>query len=158
MKTIYIETSIVSYFTARPSRDLLIAAHQEATREVWPDLVSKYESYISTLVHKEASRGNPEQARRRIEALAPFAVLDVEDSAAALAKEIVGERTVPAGAAEDALHIAICAVNGLELLLTWNITHINNPFTRMMVRQTIENAGYRCPEICSPNELIGTSK
>ena len=33
---IYVETTVVSCFTARPSRDLMVAGHQEATRELWP--------------------------------------------------------------------------------------------------------------------------
>ncbi len=36
MKTsIYVETSIVSYLTAWPKRDLVLAAHQAVTREWW---------------------------------------------------------------------------------------------------------------------------
>jgi hypothetical protein len=55
---------------------------------------------------------------------------------------------------EDALHIAVAAVNGIDVLVTWNFAHLNNPFTRMMVRHLVENAGYRCPELCSPDELL----
>ena len=62
---IYIETSVVSYFTARPSRDLLIAGHQEATRELWPSLIATYDTYVSALVYEEAARGDAEQAAKR---------------------------------------------------------------------------------------------
>jgi hypothetical protein len=47
----YIETTVVSYLTARPNRDLLIAGHQEATRELWPKLVDEYEPFVSALVY-----------------------------------------------------------------------------------------------------------
>ncbi len=55
---------------------------------------------------------------------------------------------------EDALHVAVAAVNGMDVLITWNFAHLNNPFTRKMVRQTVENEGYQCSEICSPEELL----
>ena len=52
-KSIYIETSVVSYLTSRGSRDLLIAARQEETRELWPRLLSEFDSYVSSLVFAE---------------------------------------------------------------------------------------------------------
>jgi hypothetical protein len=55
MKSIYVETTIVSYFTARPSRDVVTAARQEATRELWPKLISEYDNCVSVLV-REAVR------------------------------------------------------------------------------------------------------
>jgi hypothetical protein len=71
-----------------------------------------------------------------------------------LAEKIIAGRGIPEEYPEDALHIAVAAVNGMEVVITWNFAHLNNPFTRMMVRQTVENAGYGCPEICSPEELL----
>ncbi|MBM4329795.1 MAG: type II toxin-antitoxin system VapC family toxin [Deltaproteobacteria bacterium] len=61
-KRLYIETTVVSYLTAKPSRDIMVAGHQEATRELWPKLLAKYETYISALVFvEEARRGASEQ-------------------------------------------------------------------------------------------------
>ena len=155
IKKIYIETTIVSYFVARKSRSSIVAGHQEATHKFWRFLGARYKVYISDLVLQEAEKGDPKQARLRLEALAPFPVLDADDEAKALAKLIIRERALPESNPEDALHIAIAAVNGLDLIITWNFSHINNPFTRMLVRQVVENAGYECPEICSPDELLG---
>jgi predicted nucleic acid-binding protein len=153
-KTIYIETTVVSYYTGRPSRDLMVAGHQEATRELWPRLAREFETYISALVHEEAAQGDPDQAEKRLQAIRQFSMLDVDEQAQALAESIIADRAVPREYPEDALHIAIAAVNGIQLLLTWNFAHLNNPFTRVMVRQVVENAGYECPEICSPDELL----
>jgi hypothetical protein len=152
--SVYIETSVVSYYIARPSRDLLVAAHQESTHTLWPRLLSDYSTYISALVYNEAAKGNPELAKQRLAAIAPFPMLDVDDTALHLADEILDGKAIPAQYPEDALHLAICAVNGVQILLTWNFAHLNNPFTRMMIRQIIGNAGYECPEICSPDELL----
>lgn len=153
-KTIYVETTVVSYYTARPSRDLVIAGHQEATRDLWPELLSEFETYISVLVHNEAGRGDPEQAQKRLAAIAPFPMLDVDDKARDLAGQIIASKGISDEYPEDALHIALATVNGIEILVTWNFAHLNNPFTRMMVRQIVENAGYECSEICSPDELL----
>jgi predicted nucleic acid-binding protein len=153
-KRVYIETTVLSYFTARPSRDLLIAGHQEATRELWPHLGDQYETYVSALVYEEAGKGDPEQSRTRLAAIKPFRMLDIDDEARALAERIVAGRGIPEEHPEDALHIAVAAVNGIDALVTWNFAHMNNPFTRMMIRQIVENEGFSCPEICSPEELL----
>jgi hypothetical protein len=153
-KRVYIETTVASYYTARPSRDLLIAARQETTRELWPKLGVEYATYVSALVYEEAARGDPQQASMRLAAIKPFQMLDVELDARILARKIVDGRGVPEEYPEDALHIAVAAVNGIEVLLTWNFAHLSNPFTRLKVRKTVEREGYGCPEICSPEDLL----
>ena len=153
-KSVYIETTVVSYFTTRPSRDMIVAAQQEASRELWPELLASYEAYVSVLVREEAGRGDEEQAAKRLQALKAFPVLDIDEPAQRVAAGIVVGHGIPEEYPEDALHIAVAAVHGIDVLVTWNFTHLNNPFTRMMIRQLVENAGYRCPEICSPDELL----
>ena len=157
-KKVYIETTVVSYFVARPSRDLVVAARQEATRELWPKLAGAFETHISALVYQEAGRGDRQEAEKRLDAIKPFAMLDVDDEARALAAKIIGGKGIPEEYPEDALHVAVAAANGMELLVTWNFAHINNPFTRLIIRQILENEGYRPPEICSPDELLGTDR
>jgi predicted nucleic acid-binding protein len=157
-KRVYIETTVVSYLTAKPSRDIMVVGHQEATRELWPELSTKYETYVSALVYEEARRGDPDQARVRLAAIKPFPMLDIDKEARTLAEKIIAKRGIPAEYPEDALHIAVAAVNGIEVVITWNIGHLNNPFTRKMVRQIVEGEGYGCPEICSPEELLEVDK
>ncbi len=157
-KRLYIETTVVSYFTAKPSRDIMVAGHQEATRELWPELSAKYESYISALVFEEARKGDPDQAQMRLQTIEPFPMLDIDDDARTLAEKIITGKGIPPEYPEDALHIAVAAVNGIEVVITWNFAHLNNPFTRKMVRQIIEGEGYGCPEICSPEELLEVDK
>ena len=148
MKTkVYVETTIVSYLTGRATRDLMVAAHQEETRALWPGLTSDFETYISALVYEEVGRGNPEQAQKRLAAIKPFPVLDVQDDARELASRLLSDKAVPEEFPEEAMHIAVAAVNGIDIVLTWNFAHINNPFKKMLIRQAVENAGYRCPEI-----------
>jgi len=157
-RSVYVETTVASYFTAKPSRDLMIAGHQEATRELWPKFTSEYEPYVWALVYEEAGRGDPDQVQMRLAALKPFPMLDIDEDARSLAEKIIAGGGIPEEYPEDALHIAIAAVNGVDALVTWNFAHLNNPFTRIVVRRIVENEGYLCPEICSPEELLGIDK
>jgi predicted nucleic acid-binding protein len=157
-KHIYIETTVVSYLTAKPSRDIMVAGHQEATRELWAKLTTKYETYVSALVFQEAGKGDPEQVKMRLAAIADFPMLDIDDEARSLAEKIITKKGIPTEYPEDALHIAIAAVNGIEVIITWNFAHLNNPFTRKKIRKIVEGEGYSCPEICSPEELLEVKK
>jgi predicted nucleic acid-binding protein len=132
----------------------MVAGHQETTRELWPQLINEYETFISALVFQEAGKGDQEQASRRIESIKPFKMLEIDDGTRQLAEKIINGGGIPEQYPEDALHIAAAAINGIDVLITWNFAHLNNPFTRMMIRQIVEDQGYVCPEICSPEELL----
>ena len=77
MKTVYVETSILSYLTARPTRDLLVTARQQMTREWWDTRRAGFEVFVSPLVDQEARRGDPEAARRRLEAFGGLPLLEI---------------------------------------------------------------------------------
>ena len=152
---VYLETSIVSYYTARPSRDLVIAARQEITREIWPMLQENFDIYISALVIQEASRGDKEAAKKRLKEISEFKVLEITPQAQELASLLISGNAIPAESEEDALHIAVASLNGMEFLMTWNFSHINNAFKKSAIIGAIENQGFIPPEICSPEEFIG---
>ncbi|VFN06145.1 MAG: PIN domain-containing protein [Candidatus Kentron sp. G] len=154
-RKIYLETSIISYYTARPSRDLAVAARQEITHEIWPTLQVSSDRYISALVIQEASQGDNEAAGKRLEALSGIPVLEITDQAQDLANSLITFGAIPETAREDALHIAVASLNGMEFLLTWNFSHINNAFKRFKIIRAIEDHGLAPPEICSPEEFIG---
>ena len=155
MKTVYIETSILSYLTARPSRDVVAAAHQEVTRTWWDDHRARFETYVSPLVDQECRRGDPDAAHRRVEAMNGLPVLDVVEEAYELAAAFIAEGALPASAQDDATHIALAAVHRMDYLLTWNCRHIDNAETKPIVRSVCVQHGYTCPEICTPEELMG---
>lgn len=151
---LYLETSIVSYLTARPAKDLNTAAHQQITAEWWDTKHKNFNIYISKVVAKEAAAGDAEVARRRLKILKPLPMLPINREVAALARDFGRLGCVPPKAVDDALHIALAAVHGLHFLLTWNCTHINNVATIDEIREVCENHGYACPVICTPDELI----
>ena len=151
---VYLETSVLSYYTARSSRDLIIAARQETTREIWPKLEEEFDRYISALVIQEVSQGDRKAAEERLAAVRGMPILQIESSAEELAEVLVSRGPIPARRAEDALHIALCATNGIDFLLTWNFAHINNARLKTQVARMVEAEGYECPVLCSPDELM----
>ncbi|MDH3599057.1 MAG: type II toxin-antitoxin system VapC family toxin [Candidatus Tectomicrobia bacterium] len=151
--TVYIETSIVSYLTSRPSRDLLVAAHQQLTMEWWDQHDAHYELFTSQVVLEESRAGDPDAAQRRMAVLTPLPLLDVTDMAIQLATALIDQHALPTQAMTDAFHIAIACVHGMEYLLTWNCTHIANAHFRSRIEQICREAGYVPPIICTPEEL-----
>ena len=155
MKTVYVETSIVSYLTARPARDLLAAAWQNATSRWWETQRPRFELFTSQLVVDESNEGHPEAARRRLDALADIPQLSMPDPVADLAVALLTEGALPQTATDDALHVAVCAYHGVDYLLTWNCRHIANAEMKPLMRSVCTVHGYTCPEICTPLELMG---
>ena len=152
---IYIETSVISYLVARMSRDLITAAHQQLTQEWWDSRRANFDLFISQLVIREAGAGDVQMAQRRLEAVGEIRLLDLNDEALALAYELVETGPLPEKAAEDALHIAVATVHGMDYLLTWNCKHIANAEMRSAVESICRAKGYEPPVICTPEELMG---
>jgi hypothetical protein len=153
--TVYIETSVVSYLTAQPSRDLIVAAHQQITNDWWQRKRQDFDSYASQLVVLEASRGDPAAAEKRLNALKDLELLETSKEAEKLANKLLGQKILPQKAADDALHIGIATVNGMNYLLTWNFKHIAKAETREAVERISRESGYEPPVICTPEELLG---
>jgi hypothetical protein len=150
---VYVETTIVSYLTALPSRDLVLTAHQHLTAEWWQRR-HRFDLFVSEAVLQEAAGGDPSAAARRMAALQGISVLELTAPVAGLARALVAGHAVPANAAVDAVHIAVAAVNGMDFLLTWNCTHIANAATRGMIERVCRAAGLVPPVICTPEELM----
>ena len=155
MKTVYIETSVVSYLTALPARDLLVVAWQSATLQWWSNRRPGFELLTSQLVLDEAAAGHPEAAERRLRSLAGIPILPITDAVSELAVALLKDGALPEKAADDALHLAIAAYHGVDYLLTWNCRHLDNAEMKPVMRSVCAVHGYVCPEICTPPELMG---
>jgi len=150
---IYLETSVISYLTAWPSRDLVRAGHQETTREWWA-MRSTFELYISQLVLDEAAAGDAVAAARRLEALHGVPLLELTTDATGLGRALIREAALPSKAAADALHIALAAAHGMDCSVTWNCTHIANATMRPRIESICRANGVEPPVICTPLELL----
>lgn len=153
--SVYVETTIVSYLSARPSRDVVIRAHQRLTREWWRNRRGEFDLYVSPLVLQEAGMGNRVLAKTRVRALRGIPVLAVTPEAISLARILVRRGPIPASAEVDALHIATATVHGMAYLLTWNCRHIANALMRSRIDALCRTAGFEPPIMCTPEELAG---
>jgi hypothetical protein len=154
-RRIYIETTIPSYLTARPSRDIVQAARQQLTREWWDAERRNYDLCISQIVSDEAAAGDAAAAQRRMAVIDTLPLLDLTFEVDGLAETIMQSGLLPASASRDAVHIAVTAVHQVHFLLTWNCRHIANATIFRDLQRIIMSAGYDMPVICTPEELLG---
>jgi len=146
---------VVSYLTAKPSRDVVSAGHQQISLDWWERRRSGFDLVASLLVVNEARLGNPEMAQRRLALLEGIPLLRVTQTAQQLAVAIVKKGLLPQTAYPDALHIATASVHEVDYLLTWNCTHIANAEILPRVAKIAESFGLTLPYICTPEELLG---
>lgn len=149
---VYIETTVPSYLTAWPSRDLLRAAHQQITREWW-DRRAAFDLFISPLVLVECQAGDPTAAAERLVVLTGLPLLEQTGEVTALAEALVSGVPIPPRAEADAIHIATATIHGMRYLLTWNCNHIANATLRPRIEAVCRAAGCEPPLICTPQEL-----
>jgi hypothetical protein len=153
--SVYIETTIISYLAAHPSRDVVVAGRQTITHDWWANHRHRFELRISALVEEEMNRGDTEAAARRRNLIAGIPSLSVSDRAIEVGELLLSEEAIPSGSESDALHIGIAAAQGADFLLTWNFRHINNAERKASIAEVVESHGLVCPQICSPEELGG---
>ena len=131
-----------------------MAANQETTREWWSRRKNDFEFFVSLAVIKESGAGDPDAAKRRLEFLTPFPLLDISDEVESLAAKLIADVPLPPNAQVDALHIAVAAVNHMNYLVTWNCTHIANAILRSKIEKVCRSEGYEPPVVCTPQEML----
>ncbi len=151
--SVYVETSIVSYLTARSSQDPIVAGRQAVTKLWWREPRRNANRFISILVLEEIQRGDPTAAASRLEIIASLPVLSLSEDAIFVADALVENGAIPDVYKDDALHVAIAAVHAMDFLLTWNCKHLANAFLRRKTMHIVERLGYICPVICTPEEM-----
>jgi hypothetical protein len=155
METVYLETTFISYLVARPSRDLIVAAHQQATEEWWATRRALFECCVSQVVIDEASAGDPTEVQKRLAIISGLSALEISEDAESLTQAILAEGVFPARAVRDAAHVAVATVHAVDYVLTWNCRHLANAQISRRIALVCERLGYRMPSICMPEELMG---
>jgi len=151
---VYVETTIVSYLTARLSRALVTAAHQQITQQWWNDRRKDFDLFASQAVVKEAGGGDETVADLRLKVLEELPLLDITEEVSSFAEELIRVGPMPPKAAVDAVHVAASVVHRLDYLLTWNCTHLANAAIRIKIDQMCRSRDYSPVVICTPEELM----
>src|SRR5579871_1109942 len=155
MESVYLETTFISYLVARPSRDVIVAGHQQTTQDWWANRRSEFACSISQVVIEESSRGDPTEVQKRVAILGELPILDVTQDAEAITQAIMLAGILPAQALPDAAHVGVTAVHHVDYLLTWNCKHLANAQIARRIAVVYEKLGHRMPVICTPEELMG---
>jgi len=153
-ESIYLETTVVSYYTSRPSRDIIALAHQEITRQWWPTAIRRYNVYISEIVIEEASSGDPEVAKRRMEEIKDFPHLELNEKVESMAQIYVERLNIPEKSIRDAIHLAVACVHNIDYLITWNCKHLANGEIIKKLMKINDSFGIHTPIILTPEELM----
>ncbi|MGE5549599.1 MAG: type II toxin-antitoxin system VapC family toxin [Bacteroidota bacterium] len=153
--SLYIETTVPSYYVSRDSRDVIVLAHQQITRVWWETRLCDFRPYVSPVVLEEAREGDPEQARRRLVAVGHFQILEAAEAVEQLTARYMAEFSLPGSAIRDAAHLAFACVYAMDFLVTWNCAHIANGEVIKRLTRINAIAGIQTPTICTPEELLG---
>jgi hypothetical protein len=154
--SVYIETTVISYLTARPTNDVVMAAHQLLTKRWWDQQRTVFDLCTSELVIDEARQGDPSAAAQRLAVLTDIPLLDVNEAARKLAGDLVQAMQLPPRALVDAAHVAVSAIHAIDFLLTWNCRHLANGALAPKIEQTCLANGFKSPRILTPEMLSET--
>jgi hypothetical protein len=153
-RKVYIESSVISYFANRRSKNLIVAAYQEITYEWWESEINNFDCFISQFVIDEISQGDKTAAEARLKVVENFPLVDLPDKVKDLAYHYLSKISFPRKSRLDAFHIAAAVVNGMDYILSWNFHHMANVFIKEKIRNINNTLVYTTPEICTPEELI----
>ena len=126
MRSAYLETTIVSYYRSRLSGDLVTRGKQLLTRRFWLHALERYRIVISDVVIDEVTRGDADASQKRLEALVDFEVVQTDETALRLAEKYTDLLELPKKSWNDAIHLSLACLNGIDFLVTWNCAHIAN--------------------------------
>lgn len=153
-ESVYLETSVVSYYTSRPSRDVIVLAHQEITRQWWSKAVQRFDIFVSEVVLEEAGMGDKDASKQRLKEIRKFFSLELNKQVEAMAKIYYEKLEIPEKSLRDAAHLAVASIHKIDYLVTWNCTHLANGSVIKKLLKINDNFKIHTPIICTPEELL----
>jgi hypothetical protein len=153
MPNVYLETTIPSYLASRPSRDLVVAAHQQVTHDWWTRAKDSFEIFVSEAVLDEIRAGDPALASRRLGFVEDLPVLASREEVETLTRLYSEQLGLPLRARADLVHIAFAVSYRLDYLLTWNCKHIANGHVIRRLYSINAQIEKTTPIIVTPEEL-----
>lgn len=154
MATVYLETTIISYLAAKPSRDVVTAGHQQSTHDWWENERHKFECHISDYVEQEISSGSAYYSQKRLEIVAGINILEATDEIVELAERYAVLLDLPHKAKLDSQHLAAAVTYKMDYLLTWNMKHLAGVRVRKLIDEFNHLHSLYPTVICIPDELM----
>jgi len=158
MRKIYIESTIPSYYTAKPSKIPKTHERQILTKKFWSYATDFFDLYISTMVLIEIKRGDPEVAEARRLAILPFKLIQVSENDNELAEVYVRMLKLPQDARADAVHIAAACLHKMDYLITWNCNDIANGQNLRKIQDYNLKHKIHIPVLTTPELFMGEDK
>jgi hypothetical protein len=124
MDKVYVESTVISYLTARPSRDIVVAGHQALTAQWWQTAKMVHELYVSQAVLDEIRSGDSEQAAKRLELVQGLSVLEYSQEVVDLIAAYDRSLGLTGRAKADLPHIGFAVAAEMDFLVTWNCQHL----------------------------------
>jgi len=152
---IYLDTSVISYYVKKTEYDILEQAHYQLTRQWWRKFATHHSLFISVFVINEIEKGDKHAAMKRLKAVEGIPILDTSVSVDRLSRIIVKELNIPEKARMDGYHLAVAAMNSQDYIVSWNFKHMANARVRRIYKAICGEEGLVCPDISTPEEMLG---
>ncbi|HBJ86740.1 MAG TPA: PIN domain protein [Verrucomicrobiales bacterium] len=146
--TLYLDTSTIGgYYDAEWMED---------TRELWHQAQAGKWCMLTSIITEREIENAPEQVRQLFEETFcdAAALLAETEESEDLAQEYLRADVVSAKFADDARHVAICTVNRVNHLVSWNFKHLVNVRREAGFNAVNLLQGYQPVSIVNPKELI----
>jgi predicted nucleic acid-binding protein len=155
---IYIETTVISYLSSRPARDLRSAARQEWTHGFWEWATNNADLFTSELTRIEAGRGDSEAATKRLAYADVCTIVEETEAARYLSKQLIDNKAIPPTEPEDALHFAIATLAEIDYVASWNFSHLVGEEPKRKLSLVLAQLGYTMPMLATPESLLESLK
>jgi predicted nucleic acid-binding protein len=152
MKTVYIETSIPSFYHETRQEPEMVA-RRHWTRHWWDECASLYDLVTSEGVIAELQEGEYDTQTAAVALVADLPQLEVVDEIADIIDVYLANHLMPRERLGDALHLALASYHKVDFLLTWNCTHIANANNFEHIRIINARLGLYVPTLVTPMEL-----
>ena len=147
---IYIETTLFNFYF-----DTDREAHFDTVRLFEDIALGKYEAFTSDYVINELEETQGDKREKMIALVKQcgIAVLILNDEAERLADIYVEQGILPLKYRTDGVHIAVAAVNDLDMIISMNFQHIVKRKTKIGTGNINALNGYHAVEIYTPMEV-----
>lgn len=152
---VYLDTSVINFIYADDAPEKMAV-----TKEYFEKYIKTgfYEHLISTFVLEELEKTPDESHKIRLKSIInayDISVIEIENKGEIqnLAFGYVKAKIVPESKIFDALHVAFCTLNKIDVLLSWNFKHLSNiNKERLFTIKNLELGYFFTPKLITPME------